>query len=121
MSTISAVAVKVLVSDATAYGVAGVAVMRRVLSARPKASLQMTRPSRAAATTIEGARPVVTTASIFDELDLVRRASQESIFLAPGRVFAAGRDERKPATRLNVAHACDPRFLAFLRRHVFMG
>jgi hypothetical protein len=40
VSTISAVAVKVFVSDATAYGVVAVAGVRCVLSATPNASLQ---------------------------------------------------------------------------------
>ena len=65
LSTISAVAVKVFVSDATAYRVAAVVGMRRVLSATPNASLQTTRPSRAIATAIEGARPAAMTDSIF--------------------------------------------------------
>ena len=64
LSAISAVAVKVFVSDATAYGVVAVAGVRRVLSATPNASLQTTRPSRATATAIEGARPAVMTDSI---------------------------------------------------------
>jgi len=54
-----------------------------------------------------------------DELQLVRKAAAAGIFMAPGSVFAANPDMRPPATRINVAYACDPRFLTFLRRHVF--
>jgi hypothetical protein len=42
------------------------------------------------------------------------------IFMAAGGVFGANPDRRPPATRVNVAYACDPRFLTFLRRHVFV-
>lgn len=50
-----------------------------------------------------------------DEAALCRRAAAHSIFLAPGAVFSPGPQHRPPALRLNVAHASDPRFLAFLR------
>lgn len=50
-----------------------------------------------------------------DELDLCRQAAAESIFLAPGQVFSPERDTaRRPAIRINVAHANHPRFLGFL-------
>lgn len=51
-----------------------------------------------------------------DEEELVRRAANESIFLAPGHVFMADRSEpHVPAMRINVAYANDPRFLRFMR------
>ncbi|WP_372094493.1 PLP-dependent aminotransferase family protein [Tistrella mobilis] len=50
-----------------------------------------------------------------DELALARAAAERSIFLAPGQVFAPDRAPRAPAIRVNVAHAADPRFLAFMR------
>lgn len=52
-----------------------------------------------------------------DEIELCRKAAAESIFLAPGQVFLPERDVvRPPAMRINVAHANNPRFLAFLTR-----
>ena len=52
-----------------------------------------------------------------DEIALCRAAAAESIFLAPGHVFRPNRDpRRKAATRVNVAHCADPRFLEFFRR-----
>jgi DNA-binding transcriptional MocR family regulator len=54
-----------------------------------------------------------------NEAELCRRASAESIFMAPGRVFAADKGDRPPATRMNVAHATHPHFLSFLKRTVF--
>ena len=52
-----------------------------------------------------------------DEIALCRAAAAESIFLAPGHVFRPSRDpRRRAATRVNVAHCADPRFLDFLRR-----
>jgi len=55
-----------------------------------------------------------------DEIRVVRQAAASVIFMAAGGVFAANPDRRPPATRVNVAHACDARFLTFLRRHVFV-
>jgi DNA-binding transcriptional MocR family regulator len=49
-----------------------------------------------------------------DEADLARRASEQSIFMAPGAVFAPDRIAGKPAIRINVAYASDQRFLEFL-------
>ncbi len=55
-----------------------------------------------------------------EEEALCRQAAAEGIFLAPGAVFspehAAG-----PALRINVAHAGDPRFLAFMARALGAG
>ncbi len=51
-----------------------------------------------------------------DELELCRQAASHSIFLAPGRVFRPDRQFRAPALRVNVAHASDPRFLAFMKK-----
>ncbi len=54
-----------------------------------------------------------------DEIALCRQAAAESIFLAPGQVFSPQRDGgHTPAIRINVAHASDPRFLAFLARRL---
>lgn len=49
-----------------------------------------------------------------DEAALCREAAASSIFLAPGSVFSPTRDTGGPFIRANVAHASDPRFLAFL-------
>lgn len=49
-----------------------------------------------------------------DELALCRRAAEHSIFLAPGSVFSPARGPHAPAIRINVAHASNPRFLAFM-------
>ncbi len=51
-----------------------------------------------------------------DELELCRQAAAHSIFLAPGRVFRPDRQAHAPSLRINVAHASDPRFLAFMRK-----
>jgi DNA-binding transcriptional MocR family regulator len=53
-----------------------------------------------------------------DEVALVKAAAAESIFVAPGFVFAADRRTERPAMRLNIAYAGDPRFLDFIRRHL---
>ncbi len=53
-----------------------------------------------------------------DELDLCRQAAAHSIFLAPGRVFRPDRQGHAPALRVNVAHASDERFLAFMKKAV---
>jgi len=49
-----------------------------------------------------------------DEADLARRATQQSIFMAPGAVFTPDRIAGEPAIRINVAYASDQRFLEFL-------
>lgn len=49
-----------------------------------------------------------------DEADLARRAIDQSIFMAPGAVFAPDRIGGEPAIRINVAYASDQRFLEFL-------
>lgn len=52
-----------------------------------------------------------------DELALCRAAAAQSIFLAPGSVFGVEKQAaRRPAMRINVAHASHPRFLAFIRK-----
>jgi DNA-binding transcriptional MocR family regulator len=52
-----------------------------------------------------------------DELMLCRKATADSIFLAPGNVFYPERDGgHPPATRINIAYAADERLLAFLKR-----
>jgi len=50
------------------------------------------------------------------EAALCRLAAAQSIFLAPGAVFSPGTAARRPALRLNIAHASDPLFLSFLRQ-----
>ncbi|AOW14481.1 GntR family transcriptional regulator [Hydrogenophaga crassostreae] len=50
-----------------------------------------------------------------DELELVRDAASQGIFLAPGSVFYPDRQGPYPALRVNVAYAGDPRFIKFLR------
>lgn len=50
-----------------------------------------------------------------NELELVRQAAGQEIFLAPGSVFYPDRQVHYPAIRVNVAYANDPRFLRFLR------
>lgn len=52
-----------------------------------------------------------------DEPALCEAAAAESIFLAPGQVFRVEKSAaHRPALRINVAHAADPRFLGFLRK-----
>lgn len=50
-----------------------------------------------------------------DELELVRHAASQGIFLAPGSVFYPDRRGPSPALRVNVAYAGDTRFIKFLR------
>jgi DNA-binding transcriptional MocR family regulator len=50
-----------------------------------------------------------------DELELVRQAATQGIFLAPGSVFYPDRQGSYPAIRVNVAYANDARFIKFLR------
>lgn len=49
-----------------------------------------------------------------DESALCRAAAARGIFLAPGSVFSPAREPGTPHIRVNVAHASDARFLAFL-------
>ena len=49
------------------------------------------------------------------EIDLVRRAAAQGIFIAPGSVFYPDRQSAKPSMRVNIAHANDERFLRLLR------
>lgn len=51
-----------------------------------------------------------------DEAELCRQAAAHSIFLAPGAVFSPKRASHIPAIRINVAHASNPRFLAFMEQ-----
>ncbi|MCR0984756.1 aminotransferase-like domain-containing protein [Roseomonas populi] len=53
-----------------------------------------------------------------EEAAIVREAAARSIFLAPGAVFSPERQATAPMLRLNVAHASDPRFIAFLRERL---
>jgi DNA-binding transcriptional MocR family regulator len=50
-----------------------------------------------------------------DELALARRAAKESIFLAPGSIFRPEKSEAPAAIRINVAYACNPQFLQFMK------
>ncbi|UPG74712.1 PLP-dependent aminotransferase family protein (plasmid) [Roseomonas gilardii subsp. gilardii] len=50
-----------------------------------------------------------------DEARLCRMAAERSIFLAPSTVFRPDRQAGTAAFRINVAHASDPRLLAFWR------
>lgn len=56
-----------------------------------------------------------------DEVELCRQAAARSIFLAPGRVFRPDRQAHAPSLRINVAHASDARFLAFMRQALAPG
>lgn len=49
-----------------------------------------------------------------EEEALCRKAAARGIFLAPGAVFRPERGACPPALRINVAHASDPDFLAFM-------
>jgi DNA-binding transcriptional MocR family regulator len=49
------------------------------------------------------------------EIDLVRRAAAQGIFIAPGSVFYPDRQSARPSMRVNIAHANDERFLRLLR------
>src|SRR3954469_4486386 len=44
-----------------------------------------------------------------DDIELARRAAEESLFIAPGSMFAPDRKINKPAMRVNIAYAGDPR------------
>jgi len=50
------------------------------------------------------------------EEQLVEEASESSIFIAPGRIFTPDRASARPAMRLNVAYACQPKFIEFMQR-----
>jgi DNA-binding transcriptional MocR family regulator len=50
----------------------------------------------------------------FSELELARNAADQGIFIAPGSVFSPGRTGDVPAMRVNVAYACDERFIQFM-------
>jgi DNA-binding transcriptional MocR family regulator len=50
-----------------------------------------------------------------NELELVRGAASQGIFLAPGSVFYPDRKGPYPALRVNIAYASDARFIQFLR------
>lgn len=45
------------------------------------------------------------------EIDLVRRAAAEGIFISPGSVFFPDRHSAVPSMRVNIAYASDERFL----------
>jgi DNA-binding transcriptional MocR family regulator len=49
------------------------------------------------------------------EIDLVRRAAAEGIFIAPGSVFYPDRQSAQPSMRVNIAYASDERFLRLLQ------
>jgi len=49
------------------------------------------------------------------ELDLVRRAAAEGIFIAPGSVFYPDRQSTQASMRVNIAYANDERFLRLLQ------
>jgi DNA-binding transcriptional MocR family regulator len=51
-----------------------------------------------------------------DDIDVARQAAEESIFIAPGSMFAPDRKLDLPAMRVNIAYATDPRFSTFYRR-----
>ncbi|WP_321343007.1 PLP-dependent aminotransferase family protein [Breoghania sp.] len=54
-----------------------------------------------------------------DELELVRRAAEKSIFIAPGSVFSPDRSPSgMTAIRVNVAHGTNTKFLEFLREQM---
>ena len=53
-----------------------------------------------------------------DEADLARQATAQSIFMAPGSVFAPDRFVAGPAIRINIAYASDQRFLEFLAAYL---
>ncbi len=50
------------------------------------------------------------------ELELVRQAAAQGIFLSPGSVFYPDRRGDHPAMRVNVAYALDPHFLRFMQQ-----
>jgi DNA-binding transcriptional MocR family regulator len=54
-----------------------------------------------------------------DDIEVTRRASRESIFLAPGSVFEVdGARLSQKHLRLNIAYVSDPRFHEFVRREL---
>ena len=50
-----------------------------------------------------------------DDLALAARATEHSIFIAPGSVFFPERESMRPGMRINVAYADDPTFVHFMR------
>ena len=50
-----------------------------------------------------------------DERKLVEDASMRNIFIAPGAIFTPEREHERPAMRVNIAYATDPKFIAFMR------
>jgi DNA-binding transcriptional MocR family regulator len=53
-----------------------------------------------------------------DDIELARDGAREGIFIAPGSVFAPGKQTATAGIRINVAWAEDPLFYDFLRRAI---
>jgi DNA-binding transcriptional MocR family regulator len=53
-----------------------------------------------------------------DEIELAKRAAEESIFLAPGSIFCPDRKIVAPAMRVNIAYGQDPRFGTFYKNYL---
>lgn len=51
-----------------------------------------------------------------DESRLVKDASMQSIFIAPGALFTPDRISDRPAMRLNIAYVTHPKFIEFMRK-----
>jgi DNA-binding transcriptional MocR family regulator len=56
--------------------------------------------------------------SEIDEIELAKRAAEESIFLAPGSIFCPDRKTVVPAMRVNIAYGQDPRFGTFYKNYL---
>lgn len=52
----------------------------------------------------------------WSDLEFAQAAARDSIFLAPGTVFAVDEVGHRSGLRINIARAGDPRFLRFLRK-----
>lgn len=50
-----------------------------------------------------------------NEQSLVSDASDKNIFIAPGHLFIPDQQEHRPAMRVNIAYASDPRFVSFMQ------
>jgi DNA-binding transcriptional MocR family regulator len=50
------------------------------------------------------------------EIDLVRRAAAQGIFVSPGSVFFPDRQSLRPCMRVNIAYASDERFLGLFNQ-----
>jgi DNA-binding transcriptional MocR family regulator len=53
-----------------------------------------------------------------DDRDLVKKAAEQSIFIAAGSLFTPEKTTLAPMMRINIAYADDIRFLEFMRQYL---